>query len=182
MPLKKKKIKSGIFWITGLSGSGKTSIARMFNDYLKKKYLKVIWLDGDKLRKKLKLFHNTNTFSYNFRIKLGKKYSRIARSYEKKGYFVIVSVMALSKEVYKFNKHYIKNYHEIYLNVPLSELKKRDPKKIYRNFQLGKIKNVAGLDVKFEKPLKPSLALNWKKGMTRKIIFKNLKNYFYKHY
>jgi adenylylsulfate kinase-like enzyme len=181
MQIKKNKLKSGVLWITGLSGSGKTTIAKMLNNHLKKKYSKVIWLDGDQLRKKLKLFHNKNTFSFNFRIKLGKKYSKIARSYEKKGFFVIISVMALSKEVFKFNRRYIKNYHEIYLNIPLSELKTRDPKKIYRNFQLGKIKNVAGLDVKFDKPRKPSLVINWKKGMSKIDILKKLKNYFYKY-
>ena len=178
--MKKKKIKPGVLWITGLSGSGKTTIAKIFNTHLKKKYSKIIWLDGDRLRKKLKLFHNKNTFSFKFRIKLGKKYSRIARAYEKKGFFVIMSVMALSKEVFKFNKKFIKNYHEIYLNVPLYELKNRDPKKIYKNFKLGKIKNVAGLDVKFEKPNKPSLIINWKKGMTKKIIVKKLRDYFKK--
>ena len=89
--------------------------------------------------------------------------------------------MALSREVFLFNKHFIKNYHEIYLNVPMSELKKRDPKKIYRNFHLGKIKNVAGLDIKFEKPKNPSLIVNWKKGTTKKDIFKKLKNYFYRY-
>jgi cytidine diphosphoramidate kinase len=181
MQMNKNKLKSGVFWITGLSGSGKTAIAKMFNSYLKKKYTKIIWLDGDQLRKKLKLFHNKNTFSFNFRIKLGKKYSRIARSYEKKGFFVIMSVMALSKEVFKFNRRHIKNYHEIYLNVPLSELKTRDPKKIYKNFQLGKIKNVAGLDIEFEKPKKPSLVVNWKKGISKIEVLKKLKNYFYKY-
>ena len=181
MQKKKKQIKPGVIWITGLSGSGKTTLAKLFNDYLRRKYYKVIWLDGDRLRKKLKLFHNKNTFSFKYRIKLGKKYSKIARSYEKKGFFVIISVMALSKEVFLFNKRSIKNYHEVYINVPLSELKKRDPKKIYKNFQLGKIKNVAGLDIKFEKPKKPSLILNWKKGTTKKDIFKKLKNYFYRY-
>ncbi len=176
----KKKIKPGVFWITGLSASGKTSIAKLFYYYLKKKYSKVIWLDGDKLRKKLKLFHKASTFSFNNRVKIGKRYTKIASYYERKGYLVIISVMALSKKVFKFNRLQIKTYHEIFLNVPLTELKRRDPKKIYEKFRLGKIRNVAGLDLKIDRPKNPGLLINWKKGMSKSFISNKLKKYFYK--
>ena len=174
----KKNIKPGVMWITGLSGSGKTTLAKLFFFFIKRKFRKVIWLDGDNLRKKLKLNHKKSTFSKKFRIGLGKKYSDIACKYQSKGFFVIMSVMALYREVFKYNRKKIKNYHEIFLNVPMSELKKRDPKKIYKRFKLGKIFNVAGLDLKYERPENPSLILNWRKNTNKRKMLKNLQKYF----
>ena len=60
--------------------------------------------------------------------------------------------MALNSKTFNWNKKYIKNYFEIYLDVPIDELQKRDPKGIYKNFSKGLISNVAGLDLKFDKP------------------------------
>lgn len=176
--MKSKNVKPGVIWITGLSGSGKSTLAKLFFFFLKKKFHNVIWLDGDSLRKKLKLNHKKNTFSKKFRVGLGKKYSDIANKYQEKGFFVIISVMALYREVFEYNRKKIKNYHEIFLNVPMVELKKRDPKKIYERFKLGKIFNVAGLDLKYEKPKNPSLILNWRKNTTKRKMLKSLQIYF----
>ena len=53
--MQKKKHKPGLLWITGLSGSGKTTISKMIYKNLKKNYSNIILLDGDKLRDKLKI-------------------------------------------------------------------------------------------------------------------------------
>ena len=157
----KKKLIPGVIWITGLSGSGKTTLSKMFYKYLKKNcYNNVKWLDGDQFRKKLKKSLK-NEFSLKSRINLGKRYSKYASDYEKKGYLVVVSVIAMAEKIYKLNRKLIKNYHEIFLDVPLKELKKRDPKKIYYNFKIGKIRNVTGLDLKYDKPLYPEKIIKW---------------------
>ncbi len=174
---KKEKINPSVIWITGLSGSGKTSTSKKLYEYMQKKYYKIKWLDGDKIRKKLKIPRNNNSFSLNYRIKLGKKYSKIARSFEKKGYFVIISVMALSKKVLKFNRKNIRDYHEVFINVPKSELKRRDPKKIYKRFFNKEIRNVVGFDLPYYIPINANLKINWKKNMTKQKIFLKILNY-----
>ena len=147
--MKKKLPKPGVLWITGLSGAGKTTTGDLVYKELSKEFLKIKRLDGDVLRKKLKLNRNKKTFTESHRKKNGSTYSKICKDYEKKGYFVIISVMALYNEVYKKNKKCFDNYIDVYLKVPIKELIRRDPKKIYKKFFQKKIKNVAGLDLKF---------------------------------
>ena len=164
-------IKPQVVWITGLSGAGKTTIARLLLKKIKK--FKPIHLDGDELRDILSIT-NKNTFSKKDRIKIGLIYTKLSKYLYDQGHLVIVSVMALNSKTFNWNKKYIKNYFEIFLDVPIYELQKRDPKGIYKKFSKGLISNVAGLDLKFEKPKKPNLKIIWKPDMKPEQIVKKI--------
>ena len=73
--------------------------------------------------------------------------------------------MALISKVQKQYKK-IKNNYDVFLDVPMNVLEKRDPKKLYKRFRNKEIKNMSGLDLKFDKPKKPSLHIKWKKNLT----------------
>ena len=73
--------------------------------------------------------------------------------------------MALISKVQKQYKK-IKNNYDVFLDVPMNVLEKRDPKKLYKRFRNKEIKNMSGLDLKFDKPKKPSLHIRWKKNLT----------------
>ncbi len=171
----KKKIitRPGVLWITGLSGSGKTTISKLIYAELKKKYRNIILLDGDNLRKKI-LDIPKSQFSYKGRKSIGLRYARICKRYIKKNKYVIIAVMALIKDVQTWNKKNLKNYTDVYLNVPLKELKKRDPKKLYKMFEEKKIKNLAGIDLKYDIPKKPKIYINWKKNNSPKNFAKKI--------
>jgi len=162
----KKKPKPGVLWITGLSGAGKTATGDLIYKQLTKKYIKIKRLDGDLLRKKLKLNRHKKTFTLSHRKKNGLLYSKICKDYEKKGYFVIISVMALYNEVYKKNSKSFDNYIEVFLKVPIKELIKRDPKKLYKKFFQKKIKNIAGLDLKFDEPKNCKIKIVWNRKLS----------------
>ena len=66
------------------------------------------------------------------------------------------------REVYAWNRANFPNYFEIYLKVPLDELRLRDPKKIYQRYDAGDLANVAGLDLHIDEPLKPHVTLDFK--------------------
>ena len=171
--MNKKNLKPGLLWITGLSGSGKTIISKIIFRKLKKKYSNIVLLDGDILRKKLKI-KNKGTFTNTHRTKVGLQYVKLCRKIiknEKK--FVIIAVMALLRKV-EIEYKKIRNYKDVYLNVPISELKRRDPKGLYKKFKEKKINNMAGLDIKFYKPNKPSITINWNKKMTANAISKKI--------
>ena len=159
--------KIAVIWITGLSGSGKTTISKI----LKKKLIiagkKVIHLDGDELRSAAKTIINKNSYSRKSREEIGLFYSKLANYLSLQNLIVIVSVMALEKKVHLWNKKNIKNYYDVFLDVPIHELKRRDPKDIYKNNLKKKIKHLYGIDLKFSKPKNPFLHIKWKKKMTK---------------
>ncbi len=170
-----KKIKHipGLLWITGLSGSGKSTISKMIYAKLKNRYSNIILLDGDVLRKKLKI-KKLGSFSNSYRTKIGLKYVKVCKDYvNDKEKFVIIATMALiSKVQIEYKK--IQNNFDVYLDVPIKELKKRDPKGLYKKFKNNEINNMVGLDIDYDKPYKPSLYIRWKKNMTAINISKKI--------
>ena len=169
----------GVLWITGLSGSGKTTISKMLLKELKKRNIKAIHLDGDKLRETFSSLPIKNSFNRLQRRNIGLFYSRLSFYLASQNYIVITSVIALEKEVLRWNRKNISNYNQVFLNIDIEELIKRDPKNNYKKFFEKKIKNLYGLDMKYYKPKNSELEIKSihnlnKKEITQKII----KNFF----
>tara|TARA_B100002019_G_C21240165_1_gene585072 strand:+ start:842 stop:1411 length:570 start_codon:yes stop_codon:yes gene_type:complete len=159
-------IKKGIvIWITGLSGAGKTTISKKMFLYLKEK--NPIHLDGDNLRDILSIRHK-KTFTKKSRNKIGLLYSKMSKYLADQGHLVIISVMALDKSVFEWNRKNIKNYFEVYLKVSKRELVKRDPKGIYKKYKQGKVRYISGFDISYDEPYKPNLIIEWNKKLTIK--------------
>ena len=151
-----------VVWITGLSASGKTTLANKLIEILQKKGYPVIGLDGDELRN---IFNSSpksvDNHSRQNRMDLAFQYSKLSKFLSDKGNIVIISTISMFKEIYKWNRKNMKNYFEIYLKVPIQELKNRDPKKIYGRYFNDEIKNVAGLDLEIDEPFKPDLLIEF---------------------
>jgi adenylylsulfate kinase-like enzyme len=166
--LKKKKLKPGLLWITGLSGSGKTSISIELKKILKKKYSNIVLIDGDILRKKLNL-KKDKSFTFSNRKKIGLRYVEYCANLVEKKKYVIIAVMALAKRV-QIEYKKITNVKDVFLNVPLKELTRRDPKKLYKKYYEKKLKNIVGLDLKYDIPKSPALHIKWNKKLKKKKI------------
>jgi len=138
-----------IIWIMGLSGSGKSTLGIILKDKLKKK--KLIHLDGDALRKIYndKLGHTMKDREIN-----AERISKLAKFLSEQKVSLIVSVLSNFPKWLKWNKINLKNYHEVYLKTEMNILKKRR-RKLYS----GKIKNVIGLDLKFNEPVNPNFKI-----------------------
>ena len=162
--MKKTKLKAGLLWITGLSGSGKTTVSKIIYNQLKKKYSNIILFDGDVLRKKLKIKKSDHFLNIS-RTKIGLMYVDVCKKYIEKKKFVIIATMSLKSIVQnKYKK--IQNNYDVFLDVPLKELKRRDPKNLYKKFRNKQISNIVGLDLKFDKPSNPSLNIKWNRNLT----------------
>ena len=153
-----------VIWITGLSGAGKTTVAEQLTLRIREGGLQPILLDGDILRD---LFKNTEvigeTYRREARIKLALKYARICKILSSQGFTVVIATVSMFREVYGWNRANLPNYFEVYLNVPLDELRLRDPKKIYQRYDAGELNNVAGLDLQIDEPLEPHVTLDFEK-------------------
>ena len=139
-----------VVWITGLSGSGKTTFAKKISKDLRSSGWTVVLLDGDVLREALGIETQHNRED---RLAIAKKYSKICQMLASQGFIVVIATISLFKEIHYWNRRNLPGYIEIFLKVPITELKKRDPKGIYENFQNGKVKNVSGLDLPIDEPL-----------------------------
>ena len=153
-----------VIWITGLSGAGKTTVAEQLTLRIRELGLNPILLDGDVLRD---LFKNTGAISQTYnreaRIKLALKYAHMCKILSSQGFTVVIATISMFREVYAWNRANLPNYFEVYLKVPLDELRLRDLKKIYKRYDAGELNNVAGLDLCIDEPLEPNVTLDFEK-------------------
>lgn len=152
--------KGATIWFTGLSGSGKSTVAVALESVLHQQGRLVYRLDGDNIR----LGINKNLgFSAEDRTENIRRIGEIAKL------FVDTGVIALSSFVspYRADRDLVRKLHEdagmdfieVYLDVPLAEAEKRDPKGLYKKARAGLIKNFTGIDDPYEAPEKPELLL-----------------------
>jgi adenylylsulfate kinase len=160
------------YWVTGLSATGKTTLSVLLANHLRDSSLKVILLDGDELRN---VFHS-NSNTREDRVARGFKFSGLCKLLVNQDVDVVIAVIGLFKELHEWNRENISNYIEIFIDTPLEELKRRDPKNLYRDFDSGKIKNMAGLNIKVDYPLKPDVHLKWSNEKDVNIMFNELLN------
>lgn len=152
----KKEPNPVVIWLTGLSGSGKSTIASGLYDQLKRKGLKVEHLDGDVVRD---IFPRTG-FSKEERDRHIRRIGFLASMLEKNGIFVIASFIAPYQDSRDFVKNICNNYIEIYVSTPLEICEQRDPKGLYEKVRKGEIKNFTGIDDPYEVPKRPILAID----------------------
>ena len=146
-----KKNKGILFWITGLSGSGKTTIAEKIKNNISKKYGPTITISGDDLREKL----NFNKFSRKHRLSYALSYGKFCKYLTDSNINVIFSTVSLFHKVRKWNRDNINNYVEIYIESNIQELIKRKEKFFYK----GNYKNIVGKDLKAEFPKSPDIII-----------------------
>lgn len=139
----------GVLWVTGLSGSGKTTFSQEVIAQTPK--YRWIHLDGDLLRP---ILASEQKYDQTSRLNLAIKYSKLASLISSQGHNVIVSTISLFKEIHEWNKTNIDNYFEVFIEVDIQNLQNRNNREIYSKTS-GK--NVVGIDLEFSKPFEPNL-------------------------
>lgn len=140
-----------VFWITGLPGTGKTTLADWLNSYLLKKGAAVVWLDGDVMR--AELFQDFG-YSVSERHQLAIKYHILTKIVFKQNINVIVSTVSFFHDVQELNRKSFENYHEIFLELDMKILESgpRNEQYVSTNIEESPRKLM-------ERPLNPSLHL-----------------------
>ena len=152
-----------VIWITGLSGAGKTTLAKEIVNQLRKTKKNIIFLDGDELREIFGVNdRKEKNFSLEHRRRLAFQYANLCKILAQQNAIVVIATISLFNEIHMWNRSNLPNYFEVYLNVPINELQRRDPKGIYKKFSDGEIKNVAGLDLQVDVPKNPDYQLVFK--------------------
>lgn len=147
-------------WFTGLSGSGKSTVAVALESELLRRNKLSYRLDGDNIR----LGINKNLgFSAEDRTENIRRIGEISKLFVDTGVIVLSSFVS----PYRADRDLVRKLHEdggmqfieVYVDVPLEEAEKRDPKGLYKKARAGQIPNFTGISDPYEAPLKPELVL-----------------------
>ncbi len=145
-----------LLWFTGLSGSGKSTIANAVEKALFDKGYKTYALDGDNVRKGI---NNNLTFSPDDRKENIRRIGEVANLMIDAGLIVTASFVS----PYKIDRENIKNivgnntFVEIFVNTPIEECEKRDVKGLYAKARKGEILNFTGINAPYEAPENPDI-------------------------
>ena len=136
-----------VYWLTGLSASGKTTIATLLLQKLKTFGVHPILIDGDEIRTILNKNHALNPCD---RLELGYTYAKLAKLLYDQGFVVIVATISMFEEIRQWNRENIEYYIEVYLKVSEEERRKRNPKKLYTTEPIHAMVHTNKLD--YEEP------------------------------
>ncbi|MBK9090356.1 MAG: adenylyl-sulfate kinase [Holophagales bacterium] len=147
-----------VVWITGLSGAGKTTLAKAVAAGIRRRGLSAIHLDGDAVRKAIDDPHVG--YDRESRIRNARRISHLAALLERQGLVVVVSTMSLFHEIHDLNRSLFGAYFEVFLQVDVETLKRRDARGLYSRAAKGHETNVAGVDLAAEFPREPHLVIS----------------------
>lgn len=145
--------KGRVYWITGLPGSGKTTIGTALYYYLRSKKDNIIILDGDILKE---FVGDTVGYGKEDRLARARKYSNICKMLADQGMWVIICTVAMFEEIREWNRNNIDGYLEIFLDVPFEVLKARNKKGLYSD---EKNSEQQGLFKELELPKRPDIVI-----------------------
>ena len=156
---KQKKQRPCILWFTGLSGSGKSTIAGAVEQKLFELGHHTYLLDGDNVR------HGLNkdlAFSDSDRIENIRRIGELSKLMIDAGLLVMTAFISPFKVDRRTVRDLVQDHEfiEVYMNTPIDECERRDPKGLYKKARKGEIKNFTGVDSAYEIPESPEVIIN----------------------
>ena len=153
------KQKSKVLWMTGLSGSGKTTIAQGLEKKLFENGFFAQVLDGDNIRSGL---NGDLGFSIEERKENIRRIAEVAKLFLDSGAIVLCSFISPTIAIRKYAKDIIgkEDFLEIFVDTPIEICEKRDVKGLYKKARAGKIKGFTGIDSPYEIPELPDVTLD----------------------
>lgn len=148
-----------MIWFTGLSGSGKSTIAISLERELQKRGLLCRILDGDNIRSGI---NNNLGFTDADRVENIRRISEIGKLFIDTGIITIAAFISPNKDIREMASNIIgkENFLEIFISTPIEECERRDVKGLYAKARKGEIKNFTGISSPFEAPENPALSLD----------------------
>lgn len=147
---------SYLIWFTGLSGSGKSTIANLVEKALFEKGIHTYTLDGDNIRKGI---NNDLSFSPEDRTENIRRIAEVSNLMIDAGLVVLAAFVSPYKKDRENIRTIVKdvNFVEIYINTSIEECERRDVKGLYKKARAGEIKNMTGISAPYEAPENPDV-------------------------
>jgi adenylylsulfate kinase len=138
-----------VIFLTGLSGAGKTTIAKALAEELKKKQLLPVLLDGDDVRTAIQL----TAYDEAARKQHNRSVGALAALLEMQGHVVIVALIAPYREVRNEIRKSCRRFIEVYVSTGIEVCRQRDAKGLYKKALSGEIKEFTGISAPYEAPV-----------------------------
>jgi adenylylsulfate kinase-like enzyme len=164
-----------VYWITGFSGAGKTTVATELASLLRTSGLAVLQLDGDLMRQ---ILSRERDDAPEDRRALAMIYSRMCREVSRQGITVVCATISMFHAVRRWNRDHIPQYREIFLRVPIEELRRRDPKGLYRAGSHEKGNRLVGVEIEAELPERPDVVIDNHAGVSAAMAAKTILDAF----
>ena len=150
--------KSRVIWFTGLSGSGKSTVANATEKLLHDRGLQTYILDGDNVRMGL---NKDLGFSPKDRTENIRRITEVAKLFADSGSIVLTAFISPYREDRNSARQIIsdEDFIEVFVSADLSVCESRDPKGLYKKARAGEIKGFTGIDAPYEEPIKPELVV-----------------------
>lgn len=154
--------KSFMVWFTGLSGSGKSTVANALQYELYKKGMSVYLLDGDNLR------HGINKnlgFTESDRKENIRRTAEVGKLFVDAGIVVFAALISPFEDDRQNARNIVGDaeFVEVYVKCPIQECESRDPKGLYKKARKGEIKQFTGIDQPYEEPVNPEITIDTSK-------------------
>ncbi len=172
---KRNHHKSFVLWFTGLSGSGKSTIANQVEVELFKQNLQVYSLDGDNIRSGI---NKGLGFTKEDRLENLRRIAEVAKLFVDAGHITIaafVSPLISDREQVK-NIVGQADFIEVFVDTSLEECERRDVKGLYKKARAGEIKNFTGIDAPYEAPRNPDIHIKTEQVSVAEAV-KTITNY-----
>ena len=150
---------SVMIWFTGLSGSGKSTVAIALERELHKRGLLCRILDGDNIRSGI---NNNLGFTEADRVENIRRIAEVSKLFIDTGIINIAEFISTNNDIREMAANIIgqENFLEVYVSTPLAECERRDVKGLYAKARRGEIQNFTGISAPFEAPAHPALTLD----------------------
>lgn len=148
-----------IIWITGLSGSGKSTIGSLVYEQWRADAPNTVLVDGDDVRRLFGLDGEAALYTVEARRDVANRIVQLCAWLDTQNINVVCCTISLFPEIHQRNRELYSRYFEVYIHLPMETLYRRDNKNLYQRALNGEERNVVGVDIPFEPPAAPDWVL-----------------------
>ncbi len=149
-----------VIWIIGLSGAGKTTIARRVHELWAETAINTVLVDGDEIRDIMRENDRPDAHELTGRRRNAERIFRMCRWLDRQNINVVCSILSIFPDLRDENRRELSKYFEVFIDVPMDELVRRDIKDIYAPALRGERTHVVGVDIPFPRPENPDLVID----------------------